>query len=117
MTFAQFMLFQTLHYLIYLFAGIIVGTGDGILANLAFNFLTFFFAALIITLIVKEIPYFTLNVLSVSLSFNTLTYLLAYALYIPLPGWKTLLLDYALVSFLSLLGILAGKKLKRLPRQ
>ena len=112
MAFSQFMLYQTLHYLIYLFAGTMIGTGEGFLANLAFNFITFFFAALIMTLTVKDLPNFTLNVLSISLSFNTLTYLLAFALSIPLPGWKIFLFDYALVTCLSILGIVAGRKIK-----
>lgn len=117
MSFAQFMLFQTLHYIIYIFAGLMIGTADGIFANLAFNFIIFFFSALIITVLVKEVPRFTLNVLSISLSFNTLTYILAYALYIPLPSWKLLILDYILVTLLSILGILAGKRLKRPPQE
>jgi len=111
MSFAQFMGFQALHYLSYLFAGYMIGTGEGVLANLAFNFVTFFFPAFIIALVVKELSNFVFNVLSVSLSFNTMTYLLAYALYIPLPNWKLLVLDYGLVSFLSILGLLAGKRL------
>src|SRR5690554_5536388 len=101
MAFSQFMLFQSLHYLIYIFAGSMMGTSEGLLANLTFNFIIFFFAALIITLTVKSMPNFILNVLSISLSFNTLTYLLAYALSVPLPGWKTLVYDYALVSSLT----------------
>ncbi|HHU32919.1 MAG: hypothetical protein ACOX1Y_09960 [Zhaonellaceae bacterium] len=112
MSFAQFMGFQALHYLSYMFAGFMIGTGEGVLANLAFNFVTFFFPALVIALVIKELANFTLNVLSVSLSFNTMTYLLAYALHIPLPSWKLLVLDYGLVSLLSILGLLAGKRLK-----
>lgn len=112
MNFGQFISFQTLHFITYLFAGFIIGSEEGWIANLAFNFIIFFFGSLIMTVSLKNIKNLTLNVLSVTLSFNTMTYLLAFALYIPLPGWKLLALDYLLVTVLSLLGVITGSKLK-----
>ena len=115
MSFSQFMVSQTLHYVIYLFSGLLIGTDESILANLVFNFFTFFFSALIIALLVRDIPNLVLNVLSVALSFNTFSYLLAYALHIAIPGWKILLLDYLLVICISILGVLTGKRIKLPP--
>ena len=113
MSFSQFLSCQGIHFLMYLFANFTIGTSQDILANLIMNFITFFFSALAISFIVKESKNLYADVLSISLSFNTMTYLLAYAVYIPFPSWKLLVLDYALVSCLSVLGIIGGTKVKR----
>jgi uncharacterized membrane protein YeiH len=112
-SFVQFLFYQGLTFLLYFFAIYLTAGGHGLVANMVMNFLTFFSISWLIAIPKSNFKTALPDVLAVTLSFNTVTYLLAYALYSPLPSWQLLLFDYLMVIVYSIIGILAAMRLKQ----
>lgn len=109
MSFRRFLASQCWLWLLFLALNLLLGQRTGPLANLALNALTFVPVAWWLGRALRGQPYPLLNVLSATLSFNAVTYLiLNYGLRVPLPAAAALGKDFALVTALSLAGGLAG---------
>lgn len=110
MSFVQFLSYQALAFLLFFFAAVLTGGGEGIAANIVMNFLTFFTLAWVVTITRAKQGQTLAEVLTVSLSFNTVTYLFAYGLRSPLPRWQSIVMDFVLITMISLLGYWAAQK-------
>lgn len=109
----QFIKTQGLLFCLFLFSAMITGGGQGVWANLTMNILTFVTAGWLLTRYwrnIFDLPTVWAGVLATTLSFNGVTYLISYAAYAPMPDWTAILQDFALVTILSIIGILLGLK-------
>lgn len=113
MSFRQFLFYQGVTFIAFFFASFLTAGGQDLVANLVMNFLTFFSSSWLITYLRPEREAVLCNVLSVTLSFNLVTYLLGYGAHLPLPSWKLLLLDFFLVAVYSILGVWAALKMRQ----
>ncbi len=99
MTFAQFMLSQMLLMISFWFSLAIAGHMPGTAGYLILNFLAFFPATFVLTHWFHRAGHIYAHLLSVTLSFNLVTYLWASAAAgIAIPGWQELAADFALVA-------------------
>lgn len=113
MNFWQFIKTQGLVFGLFLLSAFITGGGQGVWANLTMNILTFVTAGWLLTRYwrnVFDLPTLWAAVLATTLSFNGVTYLISFAAYIPLPDLTAIVQDFALVTILSIIGILLGLK-------
>jgi hypothetical protein len=103
MNFMRFLLSQSILFLILL----VVSTfkiNNNFINNLIMNFLIFFTASFIIVfLLEKKSPVYT-SVLSSTLSFNTVTYIISYASGASLPEIQYLIIDYIIVIIFTCIG-------------
>lgn len=107
----QFIKTQGLLFFLSLVSIFITGGAQGVWANLTMNILTFVTAGWLLSRHwrhIFDLPTVWAAVLAATLSFNGVTYLISYAAYIPLPDWTAILQDFALVTILSIIGILLG---------
>ncbi|HHW07925.1 MAG TPA: hypothetical protein GXX34_10460 [Clostridia bacterium] len=111
MSFWQFVKTQCLLFFLFLFSALVTGGGQGPWANLTMNVLTFVTAGWLLTRYWRSaFDLLTLwaAVLATTLSFNGVTYLISYAAYLPVPDTAAILQDFALVTILTVFGILLG---------
>lgn len=111
MNFWQFVKTQCLLFFLFLFSALVTGGGEGTWANLTMNVLTFVTASWLLTRHWRstfDLPTLWTAVLATTLTFNGVTYLISYAAYLPVPDVVTILQDFALVTILSVAGILLG---------
>ncbi|KKM12240.1 hypothetical protein SY88_03485 [Clostridiales bacterium PH28_bin88] len=110
MRFTMFMMGQGLLFALFLSMAYLLGNAEETGAIIAINALTFIPASWIITLWIRGESHLLVNVLSVTLSFNLVTYLLQTPLGIPWPSALKLALDFVLVAALTLMGIYLGMR-------
>ncbi|MBZ4687030.1 MAG: hypothetical protein PWQ96_2107 [Clostridia bacterium] len=107
MSFRRFLLSQILLFLSLFFASTLA-IGTDFISNLIMNFITFFTASFIIVFLVdKESPVY-MNVLSATLSFNGVTYILWYYSNQSLPATSEIILDFAIVTLFTFAGARLG---------
>lgn len=107
----QFIATQGLLFFLFVFSAMLTGGGQGTWANLTMNILTFFTASWLLTRSWRQTvdrPTVWGMVLATTLSFNGVTYLIGYAAYAPLPDLLSIVQDFALVTLLSVSGIILG---------
>lgn len=104
MSFPRFMLSQFLLFLLFFSALSLTGSATTVMANLTLNFITFFPTGWLIVYISRQEKLIYPTVLSVTLSFNAVTYALAYLAGSPFPPAQTIMYDFILVTVISLLG-------------
>jgi len=110
MSILQFLLAQIIFLLFFLSLSSIFVWLPQFYSYYLLNFMQFFLGSWILSLYLKQHNPYT-DVLSVTLSFNLVTYLVSYFLLgAALPHWFEVLKDFLLVILFSLAGAYFGKK-------
>ncbi len=103
MNFMRFLLSQSILFLILLITSAFT-INNSFISNLFMNFLIFFTASFIIVFLLEKKSPTYISVLSSTLSFNTVTYIISYSSGSPLPDLQYLIIDYLIVIIFTCIG-------------
>lgn len=105
MPLAQFLMVQGMLFGLFIVSLYLTGGAQGTLPNLFMNFVTFFSGGFLVTMLVKERHNLLFSVLTATLSFNLVTYLIGIAMAVPLPAPLQLAGDFVVVTIFTLTGM------------
>ncbi|MEW6661638.1 MAG: hypothetical protein ACOY9Y_07025 [Bacillota bacterium] len=115
MRFTTFISCQALMFFLWFTSMYLIGFSPEKSAMLASNILTFIPASWIMMRWLRHLPNLALNVLSVTISFNLVTYLLLIGAHGPLPSTREIVSDFIMILGLTLIGIFLGLKYPKQP--
>ncbi len=107
----QFLITQAVLFALTYFSLLLTGDSGGFLNSIIRNSIIFIPASLLFTIFWRkkfDASSIWNFVLSVNLCFNFVIYLLYFAFHIPWPEGIVMLQDFAIVAFLSAIGVLIG---------
>lgn len=113
----QFLVIQGMLFGLFIISIYITGGAPTLFANVVMNFLTFFSGGWLITMLVRDRFHIIMHVLSATLSFNLVTYLLSLGMGAKLPPYLQLTGDFIIVTLFSLTGMYARLRWERKQNQ